>query len=225
MRVTRMLIAVLAAVLTVGWIGSASAQESALGSVTGGNGSNNVVGGRNAGEANVIAYNGSEGVYLHDLVTGLTTRLDDGSPSFTPGPVLAADALTAAFTRRVGDPFQDVGRADVLVRGPDAHQESAFDLNGDGDATDSDPQRPRFEFWAGETCFGIWEPERMGMEFAPQKNAHPAFHVDDVAKRRAELEAKGVEFNGEIFDSGVCHMAFFTDPDGNDLMLHRRYAP
>ena len=65
----------------------------------------------------------------------------------------------------------------------------------------------------------------MGMEFAPQKNAHPAFHVDDVAKRRAELEAKGVEFSGEIFDSGVCHMAFFTDPDGNDLMLHRRYAP
>ena len=85
--------------------------------------------------------------------------------------------------------------------------------------------KARFEFWAGETCFGIWEPERMGMEFAPQKNAHPAFHVDDVAKRRAELEAKGVEFNGEIFDSGVCHMAFFTDPDGNDLMLHRRYAP
>jgi len=83
----------------------------------------------------------------------------------------------------------------------------------------------RFEFWAGETCFGIWEPERMGMEFAPQKNAHPAFHVDDVAKRRAELEAKGVEFNGEIFDSGVCHMAFFTDPDGNSLILHHRYAP
>src|SRR4029453_12179930 len=44
--------------------------------------------------------------------------------------------------------------------------------------------KARFEVWAGETCFGIWEPERMGMEFAPQKNAHPALHVDDVAKRR-----------------------------------------
>ena len=65
----------------------------------------------------------------------------------------------------------------------------------------------------------------MGMEFAPQKNAHPALHVDDVAAARAELEAKGVEFNGDIFDTGVCHMAFFTDPDGNDLMLHHRYAP
>jgi catechol 2,3-dioxygenase-like lactoylglutathione lyase family enzyme len=85
--------------------------------------------------------------------------------------------------------------------------------------------RGRFEFWAGDTCFGIWEPEKMGMEFAPQKNAHPALHVDDVAAARAELEAKGVEFSGEILDTGVCHMALFTDPDGNDLMLHHRYAP
>jgi catechol 2,3-dioxygenase-like lactoylglutathione lyase family enzyme len=85
--------------------------------------------------------------------------------------------------------------------------------------------RARFEIWAGDTCFGIWEPERIGMPFSPQKNAHPALHVDDVEAARAELERKGVEFNGEIFDSGVCHMAFFTDPDGNDLMLHRRYAP
>jgi predicted enzyme related to lactoylglutathione lyase len=83
----------------------------------------------------------------------------------------------------------------------------------------------RFEFWVGETCFGIWEPERQGMPFAPQKNAHPALHVEDVAAARAELEAKGVVFFGEILDTGVCHMALFTDPDGNDLMLHHRYAP
>ena len=49
----------------------------------------------------------------------------------------------------------------------------------------------QFEFWAGETCLGIWEPERLGMPFAPQKNAHLALHVDDVATARAELEAKG----------------------------------
>ena len=81
------------------------------------------------------------------------------------------------------------------------------------------------EVWAGSTCFGIWEPKRFGLEFAPQKNAHPALHVDDVAGARKELEAKGVEFTGDILDTGVCHMAFFTDPDGNDLMLHPRYAP
>jgi len=83
----------------------------------------------------------------------------------------------------------------------------------------------RFEFWIGDTCFGIWEPEKMGMEFAQQKNAHPALHVDDVEAARAELEAKGVEFHGETLDTGVCHMALFSDPDGNDLMLHDRYAP
>jgi catechol 2,3-dioxygenase-like lactoylglutathione lyase family enzyme len=83
----------------------------------------------------------------------------------------------------------------------------------------------RFEVWAGDTCLTIWEPERLGMEFAPQKNAHPALHVDDVAAARTELEEKGVSFTGDIFDTGVCHMACFTDPDGNDLMLHRRYAP
>jgi catechol 2,3-dioxygenase-like lactoylglutathione lyase family enzyme len=83
----------------------------------------------------------------------------------------------------------------------------------------------RFEVWAGETCFGIREPEKVGMEFTAQKNAHPALHVDDVAAARAELEAKGVEFTGEILDTEDCHMAFFTDPDGNDLMLHHRYAP
>jgi len=82
-----------------------------------------------------------------------------------------------------------------------------------------------FEFWAGETCLGIWEPERLGMPFAPQKNGHLALHVDDVGEARAQLEAKGVSFAGDTFDTGVCHMAFFTDPDGNDLMLHHRYAP
>ncbi len=86
-------------------------------------------------------------------------------------------------------------------------------------------ENSRFEFWAGDTCFGIWEPGKFGMEFAPQKNAHPALHVDDVAIARRELEAKGVEFAGEILDTGVCQMAFFADPDGNDLMLHKRYAP
>ena len=83
----------------------------------------------------------------------------------------------------------------------------------------------RFEVWAGETCFGIWEPERFGMPFSPQKNAHPALHVDEVLAARAQLEARGVLFAGETLDSGVCQMAFFTDRDGNDLVLHHRYAP
>jgi len=110
----------------------------------------------------------------------------------------------------VGIPSQDADRArrfyvETLGLRPDANAD--------------------YDVWAGETCLGIWEPERMGMAFAPQKNAHPALHVEDVAAARAELEAKGVEFSGETLDTGVCHMALFTDPDGNDLMLHHRYAP
>jgi catechol 2,3-dioxygenase-like lactoylglutathione lyase family enzyme len=81
------------------------------------------------------------------------------------------------------------------------------------------------EFWVGDTCFGVYEPATFGIEFAPQRNAHIALHVDDVAAARAELVAKGVEFSGETFDTGVCHMAIFRDPDGNDLMLHNRYKP
>jgi catechol 2,3-dioxygenase-like lactoylglutathione lyase family enzyme len=81
------------------------------------------------------------------------------------------------------------------------------------------------EFWIGNTCFGIYQPADFGMEFAPQTTAHIAMHVEDVAAARAELEAKGVVFQGDTFDTGVCHMAFFSDPDGNNLMLHHRYAP
>jgi predicted enzyme related to lactoylglutathione lyase len=80
------------------------------------------------------------------------------------------------------------------------------------------------EFLAGQVTLGIWDPTKVGREFA----ANPtelALRVPDVAAARTELEGKGVEFAGETFDTGVCHMAFFHDPDGNALMLHRRYAP
>jgi catechol 2,3-dioxygenase-like lactoylglutathione lyase family enzyme len=81
------------------------------------------------------------------------------------------------------------------------------------------------EFWIGDTCFAIWEPERFGGEFEPQKNGIALLHVDDVEAARAELEGKDVEFSGDTFDTGVCHMATFLDPDGNVLVLHKRYAP
>jgi catechol 2,3-dioxygenase-like lactoylglutathione lyase family enzyme len=81
------------------------------------------------------------------------------------------------------------------------------------------------EFWIGETCFAIWEPEQFGIEFQPQAISIALLRVADVAAARTELEAKGVEFVGETLDTGVCHMASFRDPDGNELTLHRRYAP
>jgi catechol 2,3-dioxygenase-like lactoylglutathione lyase family enzyme len=82
-----------------------------------------------------------------------------------------------------------------------------------------------YEVWAGGTCLAIWEPEKMGFEFAPQAHGELAFHVDDVASARADLESKGVTFHGDTLDTGVCHKAMFSDPDGNALMLHNRYSP
>ena len=110
----------------------------------------------------------------------------------------------------------------VGVPSTDAERSRAFYVDRLGLRPDA---KARFEFWVGETCFGIYEPTQFGLEFAPQTTAHLALHVDDVAAARGELEAKGVEFDGDTFDTGVCRMAFFRDPDGNALMLHHRYAP
>jgi catechol 2,3-dioxygenase-like lactoylglutathione lyase family enzyme len=86
-------------------------------------------------------------------------------------------------------------------------------------------ERNQAEFWVGSTCFGIYRPTDYGLEFQPQRTAPLALHVDDVGTARKELEGKGVQFLAETLDTGVCHMAFFADPDGNVLMLHRRYVP
>jgi catechol 2,3-dioxygenase-like lactoylglutathione lyase family enzyme len=80
------------------------------------------------------------------------------------------------------------------------------------------------EFRAGQVTLDLFDPSSVGQPFAPSP-AGLALRVPDVAEARAELESKGVEFEGETVDTGVCHMAFFSDPDGNKLMLHRRYAP
>src|ERR687889_603868 len=89
----------------------------------------------------------------------------------------------------LGVPSQDPVRArafyrDVLGMRPDAHAE--------------------WEQWAGDTCFGIWEPEKQGMPFVAQKGNPWPLRCDDVAQMRAVLEAKGVEFFGDTFDTGGC---------------------
>ena len=86
------------------------------------------------------------------------------------------------------------------------------------------PERGYSEFETGNLTLSVYDPEKMGMTH--ERNPNPvALHVDDVAAARSALEERGVKFHGDILDTGVCHMAFFTDPDGNALMLHRRYAP
>jgi catechol 2,3-dioxygenase-like lactoylglutathione lyase family enzyme len=80
------------------------------------------------------------------------------------------------------------------------------------------------EFEAGNVSLALWAPEDDGEPFAPNP-AGVALRVRDVPAARAELEAQGVEFTGDTVDTGVCQMAFLRDPEGNVLILHRRYAP
>jgi predicted enzyme related to lactoylglutathione lyase len=85
-------------------------------------------------------------------------------------------------------------------------------------------QMPGAEFQAGNLTLAVMEAERFGATFSP--NCLPiALQVPDVEQARARLEARGVSFHGESFDSGVCHQTVFSDPDGNPLVLHHRYAP
>jgi catechol 2,3-dioxygenase-like lactoylglutathione lyase family enzyme len=82
------------------------------------------------------------------------------------------------------------------------------------------------EFQLGENIsLYLVNLEALGSKFSAPHSAHLALRVPDVAESRRELESRGVAFEGDTLDSGVCHMAFFRDPDGNQLMLHRRYAP
>ena len=83
---------------------------------------------------------------------------------------------------------------------------------------------PGIEFQAGNLTLAIMDPTAFGQEF----HAHGvpvALAVDDVAAARELLQAKGVTFVTDVFDSGVCHQAIFRDPSGNALGLHHRYAP
>ena len=83
---------------------------------------------------------------------------------------------------------------------------------------------PAGEFQAGNLTIAVMQSDGFGLEFRPG-SAPIALQVDDVEAARAELESKGVAFRADVLDSGVCHQAFFADPDGNPLILHHRYAP
>ena len=83
-------------------------------------------------------------------------------------------------------------------------------------------QMPGSEFQAGNLTLAVMQSDAFGLEFKPG-SALVAFQVDDVAATRERLEAAGVKFHGDIIDSGVCHQAFFADPDGNQLGVHHRY--
>jgi catechol 2,3-dioxygenase-like lactoylglutathione lyase family enzyme len=83
---------------------------------------------------------------------------------------------------------------------------------------------PAGEFETGNLTIAVMQSDAFGLEF--HANTHPIeLHVDDFEGAKSELESRGVTFEGETLDSGVCYQAFFADPDGNALAIHHRYAP
>jgi predicted enzyme related to lactoylglutathione lyase len=114
----------------------------------------------------------------------------------------------------VSIPTQDLGRA-VAFYGETLGLECSVHM----------PERNFAEFETGTVTLNVLDPEKMGIGRFAANASVIALHVDDVEAARARLAERGVAFGGDTFDTGVCHMAFFADPDGNPLMLHHRYAP
>jgi predicted enzyme related to lactoylglutathione lyase len=109
----------------------------------------------------------------------------------------------------------------VPTRGVPRAREFYKNVLGLHESTPPDDTWPEFE--TSNVTLGLYEPEKIGRPFAPTSGL--VLRVPDVAEARRKLEEAGVAFLMETADSGVCHMAFFEDPDGNGLAIHRRYAP
>jgi catechol 2,3-dioxygenase-like lactoylglutathione lyase family enzyme len=104
---------------------------------------------------------------------------------------------------------QDIGRAKEFYAGT-----LGLEIESEGDSD--------MEFRLGQVTLDVFDPSSIGEPFAPTL-AGFALRVPDVDAARAELEAKGVQFEGDTIVTGVCKQAWFRDPDGNRLMLHRRF--
>jgi predicted enzyme related to lactoylglutathione lyase len=85
-------------------------------------------------------------------------------------------------------------------------------------------EMPAGEFQAGNTTIALMQMDAFGQEFKPH-GSPLAFHVEDFDSAKAKLESKGIQFQMDVIDSGVCKMVFFNDPDGNTVGIHHRYAP
>lgn len=85
-------------------------------------------------------------------------------------------------------------------------------------------EMPAFEFETGNLTIAVMDPSAFGLEFKNAGGSSVVLQVDDFEAAKADLESKGVKFTTDTIDSGVCHQAYFADPDGNVLGIHKRYA-
>ena len=120
----------------------------------------------------------------------------------------------------------DVERVDY-VRVPVSDMEAAERFYGELLGLRRNPNSPSgdwVEFEAGNVTLAVMTPHTHEYEFTPLPPSTIALRVRDVAEAKAKLEAAGLEV-GELWDSGACRGAGVTDPSGNRVLLHRRYAP
>jgi catechol 2,3-dioxygenase-like lactoylglutathione lyase family enzyme len=120
----------------------------------------------------------------------------------------------------------DVERVDY-IRVPVTDIEEAKDFYGRVLGLEQNPNSPGdgwIEYEVGNVTLAVMTPHTHDNEFTPLPPATLALRVPDVAEAKAKLEAAGVQVN-EMWDSGRCHGAGFSDPAGNRILLHHRYAP
>lgn len=123
-------------------------------------------------------------------------------------------------------PEQEVERADFVgILTTDLERAEPFYENVLGLLRDPNHTEGWPDFHTGNVSLVITDVAKTGDEFRPNGGSI-ALRVPDVSATMERLKSEGVEFGyEEVYDSGVCHMAFFKDPDGNALMLHHRHAP
>jgi predicted enzyme related to lactoylglutathione lyase len=124
-----------------------------------------------------------------------------------------AKGIGASRVDFIAVPTQDLERADKFYG-------ETLGLERNPNSTDS-----WVEYETGNVTLALVQPEQMGIPFNPLPVASIVLRVPDVEAARAALEEGGIAFTMETYDSGVCNGATFNDPDGNGLMLHKRYAP
>ena len=77
-----------------------------------------------------------------------------------------------------------------------------------------------FEYDIGDTTFAI---SRADTEHpVPVRGAVLAFEVSDLDAEVARLHERGVKFRQEITETPVCRFAIVLDPDGSEVIIHKR---
>ena len=79
------------------------------------------------------------------------------------------------------------------------------------------------EYEAGNVTLAVMTPHTHDYEFSALPPSTIALRVADVAAAKASSRKAGLEV-ADVWDSGVCNGAGVSDPSGNRILLHRRYA-